>query len=184
MSLNIEVSQNQKICVFLDYQDSDAESGMSSFSVENSYAFRNLSIETLMNEIKPVIMEEKLESREDSKLEHFSNFRLSEFRLKGRKKYFWNQSSSTSVQIPMETFLEKIKPVDTQKYEIEDRDNSEILAFFGFAGISTLWAKGENDWLFNGLLMHNVKASNCDPEGRAQFRKYREESLNLGLNQY
>ena len=35
-------------------------------------------------------------------------------------------------------FVDEIKPAVTEKFEFEDRDESKILAFFGFFGQSTI----------------------------------------------
>ena len=79
---------------------------------------------------------------------------------------------------------EKFKPLITEKYELEDRDESKILGLFGVFGLSTFWTKERNDWLLIGLVFfYKIRAVNWDLYGRHQGCMYRKK-LNLGLNLY
>ena len=51
------------------------------------------------------------------------------------------ESSSTSEQFSIETLMKEIKPVVTEKYGFQYRDNPKLLGLFGIFGLSKLRLK-------------------------------------------
>ena len=74
MSLNIEVTENQKFWKFLDYLYSDAENETKHFAIENCYTCRKTSNEILNKENRPVLTEEKMNTGKIHYYLHILNF--------------------------------------------------------------------------------------------------------------
>ena len=90
-----------------------------------------MSIKTL-EKIRPVVTEKKqFASREDSKV-----IARSEIKPRIKLTNLSIESSCTSVGILIQTLMEGIKPVVTNKYEFECRDKPIRMAFFESFGLS------------------------------------------------
>ena len=57
---------------------------------------------------------------------------------------------STNVKLSVETLREEIKPVVTEKFEFEFRNESILLSFSGIIGLSTFRPTEQKYWFFEG----------------------------------
>ena len=97
---------------FSDYQYLDARSQTTDFLIQPSSLSVEFPVVTLIEEMKPVVTEKRIEFRDDSKLiAHFQLLGLSDFWTRNRIESFLTESSSTTVKLSILTLMEEIKPI-------------------------------------------------------------------------
>ena len=79
---------------------------------------------TLMKKIKTVITEKHHFDNRDESNKFLEILRYQDFDARIKINSFSVKSSSTGVQLSYKTLLEEIKPVITEKYEVECRQKS------------------------------------------------------------
>ena len=80
------------------------------------------------------------------------------------KTYFWTSSSPTSVKFSIETLIEQIQSVTTDKHAFESRITSKLKAAFELFGGSRLTQKYQKQFS-HWLLLHQSKVFEWDLHG-------------------
>ena len=70
--------------------------------------------------------------------------------------------------------MEEIKAIGTEKDESEYGVGTVSIAFSRAFGLSSLWYKDQNKWVFNPLLLNKCQVFNWDFEGRHETCCYRK----------
>ena len=85
--------------------------------------------------------------------------------------------SAAEVKLLVENFREEIEPVDSEKFEFEDRYNSILLASFGIFGLSKKKATEQKTWFFKGTLLNKITVFGWELDGTSEAHEYREEKV-------
>ena len=116
---------------FLAVPEFQSKNGTALFLIEFSSVSVRYSIETLMEEIKPLNMKNEFEYRYEAMSKALIRFFvLSGFWCQDQNALFFIESSSASVKLSIETLIEKKKTLVTEKYEFDYQDESTVMALF------------------------------------------------------
>ena len=145
-SLKIPSSQYQK--QFLEFwynEDSDARKTTDSFLNDWFVKTPNKSTGIFMQQFKPdVSQKSELECRKKSnsyQLLEFSNYQFCVARNK--LDNFSTQRFAKRWKLPIETLMEEIKPLITEKHDFENRGDSKLKTFIAFSDIKILLQESE-----------------------------------------
>ena len=114
------------------------------------------SIETLMQQIEPEFSEKiELEHRDKSKIiAPFGSFGPSAFCCKEENRHLPNLNACSKYFVRIETAMEEITPLLTEKHDFENRDDSKLKTFSAFSDIKVL-IQESNSKLLNRTLLCN-----------------------------
>ena len=147
-----------------DHQESAARKETDVFLTEYSCTSSELSIEILMDEIIHVVTDKnEFDNQDKSKLTAFFGvFGLSQFWWIDFKTDVSIQTFLSSWTFSIETLMEKLKPVITDKNEFEKRHTSKLIALLGVSGITGVWCKDQKPWLFQWMVLYRSKSFHKD----------------------
>ena len=121
-------------------QVSDATKKPTTFQSIDLWQLQKISIEILMQQIEPENSEKiELEHRDKPKfMESFGNFGPSGFCCKEENRHSFNLNVCSKYLFPIETAMEEITPLLTEKHDSENRDDSKLKTFSAFLDINFL----------------------------------------------
>ena len=151
---SLNLGMNQRLRIFLkywDYQNTELKVKLINFSIECSSPSVHFSIEILTEEINPVVTEiDELEYQHKSiKLLflEFSDHQNVDARIKAKELSI--ELSSDTEKLSIEFLMERMKPVITEKYDFDNRDESKLIALFEFFWQPGYWCKEQSERLLN-----------------------------------
>ena len=148
-----------------DYQIYEARLKKNDFATKSTITPKKLSIQTLAEEIKLVVTSKDEFEHEDKSIliASFGFFGLSKFFLPGNKKIVLQKILLWKLRILIETLMEELKPVDTEKEkELQSRDDSTLMAHFGIIRLSEFWTKVWNSSLHIVIFFHRCEVLEWD----------------------
>ena len=108
----------------------------------------------------------KFDYGDESKLFRLWTIGFSEFWAKELNDRFLNRKLPKSVELSVQTLLEEIKTVVTQKYQLEYREKSILTALFDILDYKKNWWNYQRDWIFNRILLSKFIFFDADIQER------------------
>ena len=122
-----------------------------------------------MQQIEPENPEKiELEHRDKPKfIETFGNFGPSDFCCKEENRHTFNLNVCSKYLFPIETAMEEITALLTEKHDSENRDDSKLKTFSVFLDINIL-IQESNQKLLNRFSLYNYRAFDWHVDARNQ----------------
>ena len=102
-----------------------------------------------------------------------------DFKVRMQVETFSVESSFASIKISLETLKREIKPLDTEIYEFDYRDNWKLLELLGNIEPTRCWSKDQRWQLFRGIVRHKLKFFDWGVVWRKQARLHGDEKMHF-----